>query len=116
IGEGVGDFSDLPVLLSLAEKDAITAADHKLGRGLKREAEAWSEILMVPLDDGPRPAVFPRLANHAEPSQLRFGEGIEKAARIESVHRLREQIVTEAEVERQTPAEFPVILNVRAGI
>ena len=44
------------------------------------------------------------------------GGGVEQRAAIAGIHRLREQLVAQSEIQRQPRADSPVVLEIRAGI
>ena len=94
----------LLVRRTLAEEDPGAAADRPLLCRAVCEAEARSEIERWPSTIA---RVKPGLSRHHEFA----ASGIEQRAAVARVHRLREQLIPQPQVECQFRADSPVVLE-----
>src|SRR5262249_50980101 len=94
---------DLLVLIAQAEEHAESSSDDPPALPLVREAGSRADVVVVAIHDCARVAVLtgqrPTLLDH-----------VEQGAPVARVHRLREQVVANAQVQRETGADFPIVL------
>src|SRR5207237_7622647 len=83
-------FRDLPVLLALAEKDAVAATQNQPRRNLIAKPKTWGDVPVMPLHNCGGIAVLIGQTYDSKPSQVGRRERIENPTDVPGVHRLRE--------------------------
>ena len=104
-----GNLRYFLVLVAQAVEDAVSAAQHPPAANLVCETDTRSDVVVISVDDRPRVAV---LAGDGETDPVE----VKKAAAVARVHRLRIEVVTQAEIQRQARRDFPVVLEKRAEV
>ena len=97
------------ILVALAVEESVAAAQHQLSRGLPGESGARAEVIVIAIHNRARVAV---LAGQRVLPVL----DVEEAAEIARIHRLREELVAQAEIQREPAGDLPIVLHEAAGI